>query len=112
MSNPHATEKFKTQVVNQVAKKKLPVADLAARLNRLCAWIKRYSTPQKTRQYGDDRHAERRRLRAAYWVTKERNILKKPPRTLPGCMVEGRLYQAVRGRLFNSLALPDAESPS
>lgn len=117
MSNPRYPEEFKIQAVNQVTEKKLPVADVAARLgvstHSLYAWIKRYSKPQQERQQDDDQHAELRRLRAELKrVTEERDILKRPPRTLPRSAVEVRLYQAASGRLFHSTALPDAESPS
>lgn len=104
MSNPRYPEEFKIQAVNQVAEKKLPVADVAARLgvstHSLYAWIKRYSKPQAERQQDDDQHAELRRLRAELKrVTEERDILKGPPRTLPRSAVEVRLYQAASGRL-------------
>lgn len=50
----------------------------------LYAWIKRYSKPQQERQQDDDQHAELRRLRAELkQVTEERDILKRPPHTLP-----------------------------
>lgn len=69
MSNPRYPEEFKIQAVNQVTEKKLPVADVAARLGvssySLYAWIKRYSKPQAERQQDDDQHAELRRLRPA-----------------------------------------------
>lgn len=62
MSNPRYPEEFKIQAVNQVTEKKLPVADVAARLgvstHSLYAWIKRYSKPQAERQQDDDQHAE------------------------------------------------------
>ena len=117
MSNPRYPEEFKIQAVNQVTEKKLRVADVAAHLgvstHSLYAWIKRYSKPQAERQQDDDQHAELRRLRAELKrVTEERDILKRPPRTLPRSAVEVRLYQAASGRLFDSTALPDAESPS
>ena len=54
MSNPRYAEEFKIQAVNQVTEKKLPVAEVAARLgvstHSLYAWIKRYSKPQEERQ--------------------------------------------------------------
>ncbi|MDY7068723.1 hypothetical protein PsexTeo8_52440 [Pseudomonas extremaustralis] len=86
MSNPRYPEEFKIQAVNQVTEKKLPVADVAARLgvstHSLYAWIKRYSKPQAERQQDDDQHAELRRLRAELKrVTEERDILKN---RLPG----------------------------
>lgn len=112
MSNPRYPEEFKIQAVNQVTEKKLPVADLAARLgvstHSLYAWIKRYSKPQEERQQDDDQHAELRRLRAEL----KRAYKKRPPRTLPRSAAEVRLYQAARGRQFDSTALPDAEGPS
>ena len=56
MSNPRYPEEFKIQAVNQVTEKKLPVADVAARLgvstHSLYAWIKRYSKPQAKRRHG------------------------------------------------------------
>ncbi len=43
MSNPRYLEEFKIQAVNQVTEKKLPVADVAARIgvstHSLYAWI-------------------------------------------------------------------------
>ncbi|QVK33032.1 IS3 family transposase [Pseudomonas syringae] len=82
MSNPRYPEEFKIQAVNQVTEKKLPVADVAARLgvspHSLYAWIKRYSKPQVERQQDADQHAELRRLRAELKrVTEERDNLKK-----------------------------------
>ena len=82
MSNPRYPEEFKIQAVNQVTEKKLPVADVAARLgvstHSLYAWIKRYSKSSEERQQGDDQHAELLRLRAELKrVTEERDILKK-----------------------------------
>ncbi|WP_426128958.1 IS3 family transposase [Pseudomonas sp. DWP1b1] len=87
MSNPRYPEELKIQAVNQVTEKKLPVADVAARLgvstHSLYAWIKRYSKPQEERQQDDDQHAELRRLRAELKrVTEERDILKKGRRVL------------------------------
>jgi len=65
-----------------VTEKKLPVADVPARLSvstySLYAWIKRYRKPQEERQQDDDQYAELRRLRAqSKRVTEERDILKK-----------------------------------
>lgn len=74
----------------------LPVADVAARLGMsahgLYAWIKHYSKPEAQRKHEDDQQAELRRLRAELKrVTEERDILKRPPRTLPGSPAEIRL---------------------
>lgn len=76
MSNPRYPEEFKTQAVNQVIEKKLPVADVVARLgvstHSLYAWISRYSRPQEERQQDDDQHTELRRLH--FLVTRQRFI--------------------------------------
>ncbi|WP_085984638.1 IS3 family transposase [Pseudomonas sp. Ag1] len=87
MSNPRYPEEFKIQAVNQVTEKKLPVAEVAARLgvstHSLYAWIRRYSKPQEERQQDEDQHAELRRLPAELKrVTEERDILKKGRRVL------------------------------
>ncbi|WP_350616605.1 IS3 family transposase [Pseudomonas sp. HY7a-MNA-CIBAN-0227] len=87
MSNPRYPEELKIQAVNQVTEKKLPVADVAARLgvstHSLYAWVKRYSKPQEERQQDDDQQAELRRLRAELKrVTEERDNLKKGRRVL------------------------------
>jgi len=88
MSNPRYPEEFNIQAVNQVAEKKLPVGDVGARLgvstHSLYAWIKRYSKLQEERQQDDDQHVDLRRLRAELKrITEERDILKRPARTLP-----------------------------
>lgn len=41
MSNPRYAEKFNTLAANGAAQKQLSVADVAKRLNSLCARIKR-----------------------------------------------------------------------
>ena len=89
MSNPRYPEEFKIEAVKQVTERGLPVAEVAARLgmstHSLYAWVKRYSKPQEQRAQEDDQQAELRRLRAELKrVTEERDILKRPPRTLPG----------------------------
>lgn len=97
MSNQRYPEEFKIQAVNQVTEKQLPVAEVAARLgvsvHSLYAWIKRYTKPQEQRVQEEDQNAELRRLRAELKrVTEERDILKRPPRTLPRSAAEVRLY--------------------
>lgn len=66
MSNPHYPEEFKIQAVNQVTEKKLPAADVAARLgvstHSHYAWIKRYRNLKKNGK--DNQHSALRRLRA------------------------------------------------
>lgn len=66
----------------------------------LYAWIKRCSKPQEERQQDDDQHAELRRLRAELKrVTEERDILKRPPRTLPRSAAEGPLSSSARANI-------------
>ena len=88
MSDQRYPEEFKIEAVKLVTERGLPVTEVAARLgmsvHSLYAWIMRYGKPQEHRQQKDDQHAELRRLRAELQpVTEERDILKRPPRTLP-----------------------------
>lgn len=97
MSTQRYPEEFKIEAVKQVTERGLPVADAAARLgmsaHSLYAWIKRYSKPEAQLKQEDDQQAELRRLRAELKrVTEERDILKKPLRTLPGSPAEVRLH--------------------
>ncbi|SMP99274.1 Transposase and inactivated derivatives [Pseudomonas putida] len=115
MSNPRYPEEFKIEAVRQVTERGLPVAEVASRLgmstHSLYAWVKRYSKPEKQRVQEDDQQAELRRLRAELKrVTEERDILKRPPRTLPRSAAEVRPHQSAIRRLFRSPPLPDPES--
>lgn len=97
MSNQRYPEEFKIQAVKQVTKKQVPVSEVAARLgvsvHSLYAWVKRYTKPQEQRVEEDDQSAEVRHLRTELKrVTEERDILKRPPRTLPRSAAEVRLY--------------------
>jgi transposase len=62
MSNPRYPEELKIHAVNQVTDKKLPVADLVARLgvstHSLYTWLKSYSKPLVEQQQDDDQHSE------------------------------------------------------
>lgn len=97
MSNQRYPEEFKTQAVKQVTEKQLPVSKVAARLGvsvySLYAWVKRYTKTQEQRVEEDDQSAEVRRLRAELKrVTEERDILKRPQRTLPRSAAEVLLH--------------------
>ena len=116
MSNSRYPEEFKIEAVKQVTERGLPIAEVAARLgmstHSLYAWVKRYSKPQEQRAQEDDQQAELRRLRAELKrVTEERDILKRPPRTLPRSAAEVRLYQSAICGLPSSPSMPDVESP-
>src|SRR5690606_6295153 len=98
MSNPRYPEEFKIEAVKQVTERGLPVAGVATRLgmstHSLYAWVKRYSKTDEQRAQEDNQQAELRRLRAELKrVTEERDILKRPPRTLPRSAAEVRLHQ-------------------
>jgi transposase len=62
MSNPRYPEELKIHAVNQVTDKKLPVADLVARLgvstHSLYTWLKSYSKPLVEQQQDDDQQSE------------------------------------------------------
>lgn len=88
MSRQRYPEEFKIEAVKQVTEKGKPVADVAQRLgisvHSLHAWIKLSRKPQEQSQQDDDQQAELRQLRAELKrVTEERDILKRPPHTLP-----------------------------
>ena len=112
MSNQRYPEEFKIEAVKHITERGLRVADVAERLgvsaHSLYAWVKRYSKPQIQRQQVDDQQAELRRLRAELKrVTEERDILKRPPRTLPRSPAEVRRYQQTVGGVPGTASLPD-----
>lgn len=111
MSNQRYPEEFKIEAVKQRTERGRPVAEVAARLGSLYAWIKRDSKPQAQRAQEDDQQAELRRMRAELKrVTEERDILKRPPDALPRSAAEVRLHQSIVGGLLGSSSLLDAES--
>ncbi len=117
MSNQRYPEEFKIEAVRQVTERGLRVADVAERLgvsvHSLYVWIRRYSKPQEQRQQEGDQQAELRRLRAELKrVTEERDILKRPPRTLPRSPAEVRLHQQAVGGVPGSTSLPDPQGAS
>lgn len=95
------TEEFKLAAVKQVTERHYPVAEVAERLgvssHSLYAWVKRYSQPELQQQHDSNQQAEIRRLKAELRrVTDERDILKRPPRTLPSCQGKVRLHPGAR----------------
>lgn len=106
MSNQLYPEEFKIEAVTQMIERDLPMAKVAARLamsnHSMCEWEKGYSKPLQ-RADEDYQYAELRRFRAVLRrVTEERDILKKPPRTLLSSAAEVRLHQSTIRRLFGS----------
>ncbi|GAA5083858.1 hypothetical protein GCM10023337_00890 [Paenalcaligenes hermetiae] len=98
MSKARFTEEFKVAAVKQVAEHGRPVAEVAARLgvstHSLYGWLKRYNKPTEQRKQESAEAAELKRLRTEVKrLTEERDILKKPPRTLPRSPAEVRVYR-------------------
>jgi len=88
------TEEFKLADVKQVTERHYPVAEVAERLG--------VSSQQ----------AEIRRLKAEpRRVTDERDILKRPPRTLPSCQGKVHLHPGARVRTSHPQTLSDDECP-
>ena len=115
MSNQRYPEEFKIEAVKQVTERGLRVADGGASgvsAHSLYAWVKRCK-PQAQRQQVDDQQAELRRLRAELKrVTEERDILKRPPRTLPRSPAEVRRHQQAVGGVPGTASLPDPPGTS
>ena len=92
------TEEFKRDAVSQVVGRGHSVGDVSKRLGvstkSLYDWIKQYSKPETVLQEEDNLARENRRLKSELIrVTEERDILKKPPRTLQKSPSEVRLHQ-------------------
>jgi transposase len=88
MSGKRYTEEFKVEAVKQVTERGHPVAEVASRLAvtnySMYQWVKNYGAARPEQQAVQDQEAEVRSLRAELKrVTDERDILKRPPRTLP-----------------------------
>ena len=97
MSGKRYTEEFKIEAVKQVTERGHPAMEVASRLGvsarSLYQWAKRYSAPPAERQKADDQQVEMKRLKTKLkCVTEERDISKRPPRTLPGCEGKVRLH--------------------
>ncbi len=81
------TDEFKIEAVKQVIERGHSVVDVAQRLGITThspyAWKAKFGKPDVVRKAELDQSAEVRRLKAELKrVTEERDILKKPPRTL------------------------------
>ena len=88
------------------------LSGLAFRSHSLYAWIRRYSQPDAQQQHDSSQQAEIRRLKAELRrVTDERDILKRPPRTLPSCQGKVRLHPGARVRTSHPQTVSDDECP-
>ena len=97
MSGKRYTEEFKDEAVKQVSERGHAASEVAARLGvsawSLHRWIKDRRVEPAVRLEAQEQSAEIRRLRNELKrVTEERDILKKPPRTLPRCPGEVRVH--------------------
>lgn len=106
MGQQRYTAEFKDEAVRQVLERGYPVSEVAARLgvtpHSLYKWTKA-ARPSKAERQDDELLATKRevlKLRADLRRTQEeRDILKKPPRTLPGSPSKIRVYQFASGRV-------------
>ena len=99
MSKQRYPEEFKIEAVKQITERGHKVADVSARLgvsqHSLYQWIKAHRTPVGDRLAQGSQTDELRRLKAELKrVTEERDILKRPQRTLPSSPGEVRIHQA------------------
>lgn len=97
MSSKRYPEEFRIEAVKQVTERGHAVADVAARIgvsqHSLYEWLKRYGVPEVERSEMQGQAAEIRRLKAELKrVSEERDILKKPQRTLPKSPGKVRVY--------------------
>lgn len=111
MSGKRYTDEFKIEAVKQVTERGHSVADVAQRLgittHSLYAWKLKFGRPDVVRQAELDQSAEVRRLKAELKrVTEERDILKKPPRTLQRDSGKVRVHASPSRRVPPALDVP------
>ena len=97
MSSKQYTDEFKIEAVRQVTERGFKVAEVAERLgistHSLYAWLRKFGKPSVVQRADLDQNAEIRRLKAELRrVTEERDIPKKPQRTLPRGKGEVRVH--------------------
>lgn len=89
-------KEFKVEAVKQVTVAGHSIADVATRLGtstHIYAWIKRYGPDADRHNQAASEAAEIRRLKKELQrVTQERDLLKKPRRSLPSTQIKIRLY--------------------
>ena len=101
MSQKRFPEEFKIEAVKQITQRGHSVAEVSARLgvsqHSLYKWIKEQQLPPGQHKEQLSQTEELRRLKAELKrVSEERDILKKPPRTLPSYPGKVRVYPAPR----------------
>ena len=97
MKGKRYSEEFKREAVKQVTERGYSVSEVAKRLgtttHSLYIWLKKYDEPNPPQAYKADLAAENARLKADLKrMTEERDILKRPPRTLPATTSKVRLH--------------------
>lgn len=97
MSSKRYTQEFKVEAVKQVTDRGHSLADVASRLGisilSLYAWQKQYANPSSTHPAAMDQASELRRVKSEFRrVTQERDVQKRPQRTLPSCSGEVRVH--------------------
>lgn len=110
MSNKRYPEEFRIEAVKQVTERGHAVAEVAARIgvsqHSLYEWLKRYSVPETERSELQGQAADIRRLKAELKrVSEERDILKRPQRTLPKGPGKVRIHSGARSAISSSSAL-------
>ena len=102
MSGKRYTDEFKAEAAKQVLEQGRSVRDVATRLgvsiHSLYAWVAKQRKVPSISQTDGLLAAENRRLQAEVRrLTEERDILKKPQRTLPRGKGEVRLHASASG---------------
>ena len=97
MKGKRYSEEFKREAVKQVTERGYSVSEVAKRLgtttHSLYIWLKKYDEPNPRQADKADLAAENARLKADLKrMTEERDILKRPPRTLPATTSKVRLH--------------------
>ena len=117
MSGMRYTEEFKREAVAQITDRGHSVKSVADRLGgctkSIYDWVKRYGSQEPERRIVDDGRAENRRLKAELVrVTEERDILKRPPRTLSASAGEVRFHQSASSNFFSTIHVQGFEYSS
>ena len=118
MQRAKYTPEFKEEAVRQVIDKGHPVVDVAKRLGIgdqiLYKWVKKFKDTNQPVAIDDMKsmQAELNRLKAELRrTTEERDILKRPPRTLPNSQSEVRVYPGASLAVHSQWYVPGAGRP-
>ena len=103
MSRKRYTEEFKVEAVRQVTERGHSVPEVAKRLGvttkSLYEWKRRYAqSPEQAAAKRAEKEEVQRLRRELKRVTEERDILKRPPRTLPSSPGKVRVHSGAPAR--------------